>query len=115
MGRKNSGFTLVELVIVLAIIAILAVIALLYLRGQLFKGNDARRKGDLNRISLALEEYEKDHNCYPPTSQPGSELLMECDPGTGLEPYLSKIPCDPVRLSSYYYEYDPDNYDPDAY
>jgi prepilin-type N-terminal cleavage/methylation domain-containing protein len=100
MGRKTNAFTLVELLIVLAIVGILAVIALMYLRGQIFKSNDATRKADLDRINIALEEYEKDHNCYP------LPHLVNCNPGTGLRPYLEKIPCDPITHASYYYEYE---------
>lgn len=95
-----QGFTLVELLIALTIVAILAAAAILYMRGQLFKANDARRKADLEKIRVAVEEYEKDHNCYPPPE------LMTCNPGTGLKPYLDKIPCDPVTGNSYVYEYD---------
>jgi len=98
--KKKSGMTLVELVIVIAIISALAVIALALYRGQTAKAIDAQRKADLARIQVAVEEYEKDHNCYPP-----SQLLI-CNPGTGLQPYLDKIPCDPVTKSSYYYDYD---------
>lgn len=98
MGRRNSAFTLVEIIIVLAIVAILAVIAITSYQGQISKANDARRRSDLDRIKIALEEYEKDHNCYPPST------LLVCNPGTGLQPYLDKIPCDPVTGASYVYE-----------
>lgn len=101
-GLRGAGFTLVELMIVVGIIGFLALIAISYFRGQLFKGNDARRKSDINRIQVALEEYEKDHNCYP------FSYAVQCDPGTGLKPYLEKIPCDPVTKVSYYYEYEDD-------
>lgn len=101
MGRKNyKAFTLVELMIVVSILAFIAIIAIAYFRGQLFKGNDARRKADLNRIGVAVEEYEKDHNCYP------LPYIVQCDPGTGLQPYLEKTPCDPRTNTTYEYEYE---------
>lgn len=101
MGRKNlKAFTLVELIIVVSILAFIALIAIAYFRGQLFKGNDARRKSDINRIQIALEEYEKDHNCYP------LPQFVSCKPGTGLRPYIDIVPCDPATKSSYYYQYD---------
>jgi prepilin-type N-terminal cleavage/methylation domain-containing protein len=94
-----SGFTLVELMIVIVIIAILATLAIMAFQSQILKGNDAKRKGDIDRIKIAVEEYEKDHNCYP--------LTVTCKPtGTGLQPYLDKIPCDPVTGASYVYEND---------
>lgn len=101
MGKRNSAFTLVELLIVITIIILLAVIAMMFLRGQIFKGNDARRKGDLNRIKIALEEYEKDKNCYPQTVACGIDKNQE------IYPYLNNVPCDPITHDSYPYEVGP--------
>lgn len=109
MGTKNnkfyafiatSGFTLVELLITLAIVAILAVVAIMYLRGQSFKGNDARRKADMERIKVAVEEYEKDHNCYPPY------VICGVHPDQPIYPYLNNVPCDPDTNASYFYDYE---------
>lgn len=97
----KSGFTLTELLIVVSIIIILAVLITAFLRTQLFKGNDARRKADIKRIGIAVEEYEKDNNCYPLSS-----LVVCTANGAGLKPYLDKIPCDPVSKASYYYEHE---------
>lgn len=100
MIMQKKGVTLVELLVVVTILIILAAFAIMYLRSQIFKGQDAKRKGDMHKIQVAIEEYEKDHNCYP-LSQ-----LVVCDPGTGLRPYISKIPCDPTTRTSYYYGYE---------
>lgn len=54
------------------------------------------------KFQEAVEEYEKDHDCYP---QPA---LVYCQPGTGLVPYLSKVPCDPATGDKYFYENDND-------
>lgn len=76
------------------------IFAIIYFRTQALKGADARRKADIKKIQTAVEEYEKDHDCYPiPT-------LVSCEPGNGLQPYLNKIPCDPVTNASYYYDYE---------
>jgi len=67
--RKEFGATLTELMVVVAIIAFLALLAFWALRTQVFKGFDSRRKTDIYQIKVAVEEYEKDHDCYPlPTS-----------------------------------------------
>ena len=95
-----AGMTLVELLVVVSIIAMLTVLGLAYFRSQVFKGKDARRKGDLHEIQIALEEYEKDNDCYP------LPQLVICKPGTGLKPYVSKIPCDPTTRASYFYEHE---------
>ncbi len=98
--KKTSGVTLMELILVILLVAILIMIFITYFRSQIFRANDAKRKGDLDRIKIAVEEYEKDYNCYPPPS------IMGCDPGNGLSPYLEKLPCDPTTKASYYYDYD---------
>lgn len=95
-----SGMTLIELLVVVTILVFLMAITMWYFRSQIFKGNDAKRKGDIHKIQVAAEEYEKDNNCYP------SIELMICDPGEGLKPYISKIPCDPATSDSYFYEVD---------
>lgn len=96
----QAGFTLVELMIVVGVISFLAVLITVFLRTQVFKGNDARKKADIKRIGIAVEEYEKDNNCYPLST------TVSCSPGDGLKPYLSKIPCDPVTKVSYLYEHE---------
>jgi prepilin-type N-terminal cleavage/methylation domain-containing protein len=96
--KRLSGVTLPEMLIVISIIVVLALVIFWFLRNQVLKGNDAKRKGDIHEIQVATEEYEKDNDCYPPVE------LVDCDPGDGLKPYLSKIPCDPTTGTSYYYE-----------
>jgi len=96
--RNKKGFTLTELLIVVSIILFLAALIIFYLRNQIFKGNDVKRKADLHKITIAMEEYEKDHDCYPTAD------LIICKPGTGLKPYLNKIPCDLATNASYFTE-----------
>jgi prepilin-type N-terminal cleavage/methylation domain-containing protein len=96
----KKGMTLTEILIVVGIISFLAVLITVYLRTQVFKGYDARKKAEIKRIGIAAEEYEKDNNCYPLSNQ------VICNPGTGLRPYLDKVPCDPLTQASYYYEHE---------
>lgn len=98
--RAHRGFTLTELMIVLGLIAFLMLLVFLLTRRFLQRGNDARRKGDVKTIQVAVEEYEKDKDCYP------LPQLVTCDPGDGLLPYMNKIPCDPTTGSSYFYDYE---------
>lgn len=100
-NKRILGFTLTEMMIVIAIIAILAVIAMMSFLAQQHKGNDSKRKADLDRIKIAVEEYEKDNNCYPPAA-----LMMKCgnDADIAIHPYLSNVPCDPTTGEPYRYE-----------
>ena len=107
MGTKNyrnnaslKGFTLVELLIVFSLIAILVVIGVTYFQSQLSKGNDAKRKADINRIKIAAEEYEKDHSCYP------QYITCGVHSDQPVYPYLNNVPCDPATNASYVYEND---------
>ena len=100
--KRKSAFTLIELLVVVAFLSLMILVAIFAFKGQLFKGYDARRKSDLNRIKIALEEYEKDHNCYPP-------YLPSCkgsDAGI-LKSYIPIIPCDPHTKTDYLYYPDP--------
>lgn len=94
----KKGFTLIELLIVISIVAILLLVAIAIYRSQVSKARDARRKADIARIKVAVEEYEKDHNCYPPYVQCG---IVPAQP---IYSYLNDVPCDPITNSSYYYE-----------
>ncbi len=100
-SQKSKAFTLIEILVVVTIIALLLILGFWAATKQISKSRDARRKADINRIQVAVEEYEKDHNCYPPPN------LVVCVPGTGLQPYLKQIPCDPRTGASYLYDYDP--------
>lgn len=97
---KNKGFTLTELIIVLTIIAFLVLMVIFMTRKWILKGHDARRKGDIKNLQTAVEEYQNDKNCYPLSS------TVTCSPGSGLQPYLETIPCDPITQASYFYDYD---------
>lgn len=95
----KKAFSLIEVLMVVAVITILVLAALFAVRLQMAKARDAGRKADMHKIQEAVEEYEKDHDCYPPAD------LMVCKPAdTGLVPYLAKIPCDPLSGESYEYE-----------
>lgn len=97
-ARRKNGFTMIELLAVIAIIAVLILAFLFLFRGQLSKAQDAKRKDDLEDIKLAFEDYFNDNGCYPPAT-----ILDQCG-SRNLYPYLSKIPCDPVSQEPYVYE-----------
>jgi prepilin-type N-terminal cleavage/methylation domain-containing protein len=64
---KKRGFTLIELIIVIAIIGLLAVIVLVALNTAKAKSRDASRKTTVHQIESALELYYADNASYPPS------------------------------------------------
>ena len=64
MLRKNSGFTLVELLIVVAIIGILAAIAIPQFAAYRAKAYCAAVKSDLANMAIAQEAYFTDYQVY---------------------------------------------------
>lgn len=110
--KRQQGFTLIEILVVVAIIALLIVLAFSTVLKNLLKGNDARRKADLDKIKVFIEEYEKDHNCYPTAS---SMAMCGSDPTIAIHPYLSDVPCDPVAKVAYKYIPADDSACPDWY
>ena len=94
---KRRAFTLIELVIVITLISLLTIIGMMSWRQQIAKARDAQRKADLQKISIAFEEYFSDNGCYP-----AADILTNCG-GDELKPYLNKIPCDPITREPYQY------------
>ncbi len=95
--QHKKGFTLVELLIVIAIIIILLVAVLVNMKRQIDRANDAKRKADVYSINNAVEEYFNDRSGIPPQGS-----IDTCG-GSALSPYLKQIPCDPVTRKSYGY------------
>ena len=99
MKKKNSGFTLMELLIVIAILGILATIGLGSFRSAQIKGRDAQRKSDLTQIQKALEMYYNDYSGYPETLPAGGGSWLDAK-GTL---YMKEVPKDPKDFD-YCYE-----------
>ena len=65
LKRKQSGFTIVELLIVIVVIGILAAIVITTFTGVQKKGRDADRKSDINAIYSQVEVYFAQEGKYP--------------------------------------------------
>jgi prepilin-type N-terminal cleavage/methylation domain-containing protein len=66
MRRQVSAFTLIELLIVVAIIAILAAIAVPNFLEAQTRAKVSRVKADMRSLATAIETYVLDWNSYPP-------------------------------------------------
>jgi len=64
-SRNQPAFTLIELLIVVAIIAILAAIAVPNFLEAQTRAKVARTKNDFRALALPLEAYKIDYNWYP--------------------------------------------------
>ncbi len=70
-GNRRDAFTLIELLIVVAIIAILAAIAVPNLLNAQVRAKVARVKNDLRTLATAIEAYSVDNNRPPYDGEPG--------------------------------------------
>lgn len=116
--RSNPGFTLMELLIVVALLVILATALLISLNpfGQINKGQDSKRKSELASLGKVLEDWYNDKNCYPKASEicydsaDATSSCHVCGNQTGspsFSPYLSSLPCDPRQpVKKYLYQND---------
>ena len=82
MSRQSqSGLTLIELLIVIAIIGILTSVTLVSVRRSRDKAYEVRAKSELLSIAKSLQLYWIDHSEYPPDANR--------DVPPGLESYLA--------------------------
>ena len=68
MNRNRKGFTLIELMIVVAIIGIIVAIAIPNLLNAIQRAKQRRTMGDIRSIATAMEAYSVDLNRYPPAA-----------------------------------------------
>ena len=68
--KNKKGFTLIEMLIVVAIIAILSGLILSGLNRARMQSRDARRMADIKNIQAQLEVYYNSHNKYPDSLTP---------------------------------------------
>jgi len=107
---KNSikkSFTLMELLVVVAIIGVLVAITIPAINVARAKARDAKRIEDLRSFSFALEQYYENHQQYPAWEAGGgfqdnggdNPLKVLVD-----EKMISSLPQDPL-ISKYVYYY----------
>lgn len=108
MKLKRLGFTIIELVVVIAIVAILVTITSVAYRKTQENARNETRKTDAAMLTGALEEYRAEYGGYPLCSQPGGECQGDqVWQVLKNEKFLTSIP-NPgsrVHISNYYYQY----------
>lgn len=63
--KKNTGFTIIELLVVIVVIAILAGLVITSYLGVQQRGRDAERQTDMRELASALELFRTDKGFYP--------------------------------------------------
>lgn len=133
MKKTTSGFTIVELLIVIVVIGVLAAITIVAYNGMQNRARDAQRLQDIKSIAKALEIYKAQTGSYPvavgSTGQGGWEMSV---PTAGNSDFLavlrtsgilSKVPIDPTNTGDMntagsklyaYYRYPAGSYSCDA-
>lgn len=112
--RNNSGFTLIEMLVVIFIICLLAVGIMLSIGDARSKARDTKRRVDLQQVSTALGLYFDEHdNTYPNSGVNGVWRGTCSDYGSygtsglagwvpNLAPtYMPLLPVDPKPIEPY--------------
>ena len=95
---RRSGFSLIELMVVMTIIIVISAVAMVNYSGSTKKARDSRRIADLEKIRMALEVVRQSGTTYPSNTN-----YLEPD-------YLSKVPVDPKTGGTYPYIIESGNY-----
>jgi len=107
----KKSFTILELIIVVALIALIATAVIVFLNpiNQFQKAWDGKRKSELSEMRKIFEDYYNDKQCYPKPAElcydasgvpiaDGSYTCHICSHMTdspNFSPYMATLPCDP--------------------
>lgn len=100
LRRSQSGFTLIEIMVVVVILGILAALVVPQVMNRPDQAKVTVAKGDIKAIGAALDMYKLDNFAYPSTQQ-GLEALVSRPSGNppaknwSKDGYLKKLPIDP--------------------
>ena len=93
-----GGFTLMEILIVVAILGLLGIVSFLFVPAYFMRARDATRKYDLEQMRVAIENSYDTQGYYSSTIA-GCNLPFTADEDT----VLKRTPCDPLYDTPYQY------------
>ena len=116
--RNNQGFTLLEIIVVVAIIAILAAYIAPKVAGRVDDARISKAKSDIRVLESSLELYKLDNFVYPSSAQ-GLDALVNKPSGEATKNwrdggYIKKLNKDPWG-NQYQYVYPGSNGEFDVY
>lgn len=103
----KKGFTLTELLTVIAILVLLAAVVIPNLNSMRIRGRDTKRISDLKELQVALERYYDRTGNYPNSSATGTS----CDSNSlslgdlVTQNLISSLPTDPINSDGRCYVY----------
>lgn len=98
MVRNRRGFTIIELLIVMAVIAILIGIALPRFKGMRDEGNYTKAMSELRSLQAAVESYRIHEGEYPPSTT----TLCESYLNNASPAIIDQILTDPFHTNAEY-------------
>jgi len=115
--QPNSGFTFIELMVVISIVAIITIVAIISFDSVRQASRDNQRKSDLKNISVALEIYYNRKGYYPNEDYNADgcdSSIGACGGSTSwhassdirdliTEKIITTLPIDPLNIFPYIY------------
>ncbi len=92
-GDSRAAFTLIELLIVVAILAVLSAISVPSFTEAISRARVSRVKADLRVVTMAIESYRIDHGLYPTVDDEQGRPITPYPPvGLGPEVFETRLP-----------------------
>jgi len=114
LSQPSRAFTLIELLIVVAIIAILALIAVPNFLEAQVRAKISRVRAEMRALAVGLEAYRLDEPAYPPYVRPGGVRVQPTSarlrPLTTPTSYITSIPMDIFAVQKQDRNYDTYDY-----
>jgi general secretion pathway protein G len=101
---SNSGFTLIEIMVVVLILGLLAALVVPKIVGRTDDARVTKAKADIKAIESALNLFKIDNGFYPTTAE-GLNALVQAPPRAkkwNPDGYLDKLPIDPWGVEYIY-------------
>jgi general secretion pathway protein G len=100
--RSESGFTLIELMVVVILIGVIFGTVITATNGFNRRGRDGTRQNDLQDIQSGIQEYYADNHFYPEAAVINPLLSAGGVFTDNGKTYISKVPVDPGGRSYCY-------------